>query len=73
MMMHALNPCALRVQLCGGKGYEEDGDVVGAAAGVSGLDKLFAGGVEAGFGGGRGGLAEDGGDLGVGELAGEAV
>ena len=52
-----------------GAGDEEYGDVVAAALFVGGVDESLAGGFERG----RGSVGENEGDLGVGELAGEAV
>lgn len=50
-----------------GNAEEEDGDVVVAAMGVGGVDEGVAGRFEPGF------VVEDGGDLQVGDVAGEAV
>src|ERR1039457_503194 len=54
-------------------GDEQDGDVVAAAVCVGCVDEGLAGGLEGGAGGASGDSGEDFGDIGVGQLAGEAV
>lgn len=63
----------IEVKLCGVEGYEEDSDIVVATAGVCRINKSLASGAEAGLSSSGGDIGKYGGDVLVGEFAGEAV